>query len=275
MISYQPSTKHFTKNSTFYLMRCSKGSELHWHNAVEFIFFLDGELEVSLNGTIYRPKPRDVIVINSSVVHSFSVSDTPVDYYVIIASDDFFKVNNFYTDTTSFQQLIRSDELSSLFESIIKEYDSKDEFSNLSILSLLMSVFVYLRRNFTLEEKNSLPLENNKVNMIRDTIAYIRENYSKKLTVDEISIHLHFSKSYLSHTFKEITSYSLVEFINLVRCQNARILLLENYSVSQAAFNCGFTELSYFTRVFKKTMGILPSEANKEVFTIYNHSDLI
>lgn len=256
-------------------MRCSKGSELHWHNAVEFIFFLDGELEVSLNGTIYRPKPRDVIVINSSVVHSFSVSDTPVDYYVIIASDDFFKVNNFYTDTTSFQQLIRSDELSSLFESIIKEYDSKDELSNLSILSLLMSVFVYLRRNFTLEEKNSLPLENNKVNMIRDTIAYIRENYSKKLTVDEISRHLHFSKSYLSHTFKEITSYSLVEFINLVRCQNARILLLENYSVSQAAFNCGFTELSYFTRVFKKTMGILPSEANKEVFTIYNHSDLI
>lgn len=274
MIHYQPSTKHFSKNSAFTVMKCSTGSELHWHNAVEFIYFLSGGLEVSLNGTTFSPKANDIIVINSSVVHSFNITNSPVDYYVIIASDDFFKTNNLYSSNTFFKPFIRNEELSSIFEKIIKEYDKNDEFSNLSILSLLMSAFVFLRRNFVLEDNNPLPLESNKVNMIRDTIQYIRENYAKKITVNQIADHLHFSKGYLSHTFKSVTGYSLIEFLNLVRCQNARLLLLENYSVSQAALSSGFTEFSYFTRVFKKTMGILPSDASKEIFTIYNHSDL-
>ena len=111
---------------------------------------------------------------------------SPVDYYVIIASDDFFKVNNFYTDNTSFQQLIHDEELAALFESVIKEYDNKDELSNLSILSLLMSIFITLRRKFTLEEKSSLPLDNNKVKMIRDAIAFIRENYREKRNTGKV-----------------------------------------------------------------------------------------
>ncbi len=274
MIRYQPSTKHFSKNSAFTVMKCSTGSELHWHNAVELIYFVSGGLEVSLSGNTFRPKAKDVIVINSSVVHSFTITNAPVNYYIIIANDDFFEANNLYSKNNFFKQHIKSEELSNLFEKIIKEYDKNDEFSNVSILSLLMSIFVNLRRNFVLENNSPLPLENNKVKMIRDTIEYIRENYAKKITVDEIAKSLHFSKGYLSHTFKNVTGYSIIEFLNLVRCQNARMLLLEKYSVSQAALNSGFTEFSYFTRVFKKTMGILPSDANKEVFTIYNHSEL-
>ena len=255
-------------------MKCSTGSELHWHNAVELIYFVSGGLEVSLSGNTFRPKAKDVIVINSSVVHSFAITNAPVNYYIIIANDDFFEANNLYSKNNFFQQHIKSEELSNLFEKIIKEYDKNDEFSNVSILSLLMSIFVNLRRNFVLENNSPLPLESNKVKMIRDTIEYIRENYTKKITVDEIAERLHFSKGYLSHTFKNVTGYSIIEFLNLVRCQNARMLLLEKYSVSQAALSSGFTEFSYFTRVFKKTMGILPSDASKEVFTIYNHSEL-
>ena len=270
---YQSSTKHFSKNSAFAIMKCSTGSEVHWHNAVEFIYFINGGLEVSLNGTTFRPKPREVIAINSSVVHSFAITDAPVNYYVIIASDDFFKVNNLYSNNTFFEQFIRNDELSNIFEKIIEEYNKKDDYSNISILTLLMSAFVFLCRNFDIKDNHSLPIESNKVKMIRDAIEFIRENYDKQLTIDEIATSLHFSKGYLSHTFKKVTGYSLIEFLNLVRCQNARMLLLENYSVSQAALSSGFNEFSYFTRVFKKTMGILPSEASKEIFTIYNHSE--
>ncbi|MBO5927721.1 MAG: helix-turn-helix transcriptional regulator, partial [Clostridia bacterium] len=141
-------------------------------------------------------------------------------------------------------------------------------------LSLLISAFVLLRREFVSESNNFLPIESNKVNMIRDAIEYIRENFTKKIVIDELASHLHFSKGYLSHTFKKVTGCSIIEFLNLVRCQNARVLLLDNYSVSEAALSSGFTEFSYFTRVFKKTMGVLPSNANKEVFTIYNHGEL-
>ena len=42
------------------------------------------------------------------------------------------------------------------------------------------------------------------------------------------------------------------------------------YGVADAAVECGFSELSYFTRVFKKTLGILPSEVRDEVFSLNN-----
>ena len=104
--------------------------------------------------------------------------------------------------------------------------------------------------------------------MIRRTLVYLQEHYKEKLTVEEIAEALHFSKSYLSHSFKEITRYSLISYINLLRCQNARVMLLAGSSVSEAAAECGFSEISYFTRVFKKTMGILPSAVEDEVFML-------
>ena len=274
MILYQPSTKHFKQNPAFSLMRCARHSELHWHNAIEFIYFLSGGLEISLNGVTYTPNKGDVIVINSSIVHSFVITKAPVDYYVLIASDDYFKNSGLYSDTLYFTPFIKDDNVKSLFEKIVLEYEKKDEFSNPAILSLLTSIFVYLRRNYTCHADKVFPVEKKKINMVRDAIEFIKNNYFDNFMVEDISNRLHFSKSYLSHTFKDVTGYSLVGYINLVRCQNARALLMENKSVSETALACGFSEVSYFTRVFKKTMGVLPSEANKEHYTLYNHLDI-
>ncbi len=274
MIHYQPSTKHFSQNPAFSLMRCARHSELHFHNAVEFIYFLSGGLEISLNGVTYSPKKGDVIVINSSIVHSFVITNAPVDYYVLIASDDYFKTSGLYSESVYFTPYLRDEKVKSLFEKIIEEYERKDEFSNPSILSLLTSLFVYLRRNYTFLADKVFPIEKKKVNMVREAIEFIKNNYTESFMVEDIANKLHFSKSYLSHSFKDVTGYSLVEYVNLVRCQNARALLIEDKSVSETALACGFSEVSYFTRVFKKTMGILPSEASKEHFTLYNHLDI-
>jgi AraC-like DNA-binding protein len=46
--------------------------------------------------------------------------------------------------------------------------------------------------------------------------------------------------------------------------------MLEGVGVAEAAMECGFSELSYFTRVFKKTLGILPSRVREETFTLTN-----
>ncbi len=274
MIYYQPSNRHFNKNSAFTLMKCNRNSELHWHGAIEFIYFVSGGLEISLNGKIYTPKKGDLIVINSSIVHGFQITKAPVLYYVLLANNDFLEGNNLYSENTFFEPLVRSSEAVRLFEEIIKEYDNSDEYSNVAIMSALMSLFVYLKRNKVVVSDKNSDYEPKKIAMVRATLEYLQQNYKEKLSVLDISNYLHFSKSYLSHVFKEITGYSLVEYLNLIKCQNARAMILDGYSISQAALSCGFSEISYFTRVFKKTMGILPSMASKEVFTIYNHNEL-
>ena len=127
---------------------------------------------------------------------------------------------------------------------------------------------IYLNRHHATGTETEPVAEKKKMKMIRNTLVYLQEHYKERLTVDSIADALHFSKSYLSHSFKEITHTSLISYINLIRCQTARVLILEGASVAEAAAECGFSEISYFTRVFKKTLGVLPSEVKEEPLTL-------
>ncbi len=268
MVTYQNSSEHFTKNAVFSLERCSRQSQLHWHNAIEFVFVLSGSLKFSLNSSTFCAYEGDLVIINSSIVHSFSPNDEEVDYCFLVADDNFFKTNNLYSQSTVFESKINTPKTQQLFRKILNEYEKADEYSNTAILSHLISLFIYLNRNHA-HGSNKLPIaEQKKIKMIRSTLLYLQEHYKERLSVDQIADNLHFSKSYLSHAFKEITHYSLISYINLLRCQNARALLLDGKSISEAAAECGFSEMSYFTRVFKKTLGILPSSAQDEIFSL-------
>ena len=268
MIDYQNPTHHFAKNAVFSMKRCSLISPLHWHSAIEFIFILKGTLAFTLNNNSFLASAGELIVINSSMVHAFSPTTDDTDYYYLMANDDFFKSNSLYSKDTLFETVIESDEAKMLFKKITAEYEHGDEYSNAAILSNLMSLFVHLARNHKTRGENVPRSEEKKLKMVRGVLVYLSEHFREKLTVEQISEKLHYSKSYISHTFKEITHYSLIGYINLLRCQNASSLILDGKSVSEASAESGFTEISYFTRVFKKTLGILPSQVEENIFTL-------
>lgn len=248
--------------------RTSIISPLHWHNAIEFVFIISGSLQFNINNNSFLAKAGELVVINSSMVHSFMPAEKDVDYYYLVANDDFFKSNNLYSQSTHFETVIDSKEAKELFKKITDEYEKGDEYSNAAILSQLMSLFVYLARNHNTHTEGAPLSEEKKLKIVRGVLLYLKEHFKEKLTIEEIAEKLHYSKSYLSHTFKEITGYSLINYINLLRCQNATSLLLDGCSVSVAASEVGFSDISYFTRVFKKTLGILPSQVEENVFTL-------
>lgn len=268
LIVYQNPSHHFAKNAVFSIERCDRTSPLHWHGAIEFVFILHGKLDMTLNNNRFIASRGPLIAINSSAVHSFTPIGEDVDYYFLVANDDFFKTNNLYSQGTHFDTIIESEEAIELFKKITAEYERADEYSNTAILSHLMSLFIYLGRNHATKSEDTPPSEEKKLKMVRGALVYLQEHYKEKITIEDLAEKLHYSKSYLSHTFKEITHYSLISYINLLRCQNATSLLLDGVSVSEAATESGFSEISYFTRVFKKTLGILPSQVEKNVFTL-------
>ncbi len=268
MITYQAPSRHFAKNAVFSLERTSRVSHLHWHEAIEFVYVLDGRLKFNQNSHIFVAEKGDLIVVNSAIVHSFTPLEDGADYYFLVADDKFFKANNLYGENTVFDFRINTSEAHRLFDEIIKEAEKGDEFSNISTLSILMSLFIYLNRHHSQSNGEEYLSEKKKITMVRGALVYLQEHYKERLTVESIADALHFSKSYLSHAFKEITHISLISYINLLRCQNARALMLDGAGVAEAAMECGFSELSYFTRVFKKTLGMLPSDVRNEIFTL-------
>lgn len=266
---YEHQTYHFSKNNAFYLKRHKGRTALHWHDALEFLYFIKGGLEVNLNGKTYLAKDGDLIVVNSSVVHSSKIIDSP-DYYFLIASDYFFKNNNLVFSDTFFTPQINHPKTKEIFEKIISEYEKNDSYSNILITAYLMELFVFLNRNNAENDSVDMPIETKKLTIVRNAMRYLQDHFTEKLSAEKIAEDLHYSKSYLSHSFKEITGHSLMNYVNLLRCQHARTMLLNNYSIKQASNACGFIDISYFTRVFKKTMGLLPSQVSKEIFNVYN-----
>lgn len=89
-------------------------------------------------------------------------------------------------------------------------------------------------------------------------LAYINDNHTN-VTLDILSKRFNYSKSYISHMFKSESGYTLKEYCNLLKIEDAKILLEEsNISVTNIALSVGYNNFSYFINTFKKLTGETP-----------------
>lgn len=90
---------------------------------------------------------------------------------------------------------------------------------------------------------------------------YINENIENKFGIAEICAFLDCSKSTLLTSFKRTYGVTVNNYITDVRLERAKLLLFSNKkSISEVAYECGFADQSYFSKVFSKRFGIPPSE---------------
>ena len=101
---------------------------------------------------------------------------------------------------------------------------------------------------------------NGSVEKVKEAIKYIRENYAHKFTLDELARFIHIHKYTLCHNFKKATGQTVVQYINNYRCQKAGSFIKKGDSITQASLKCGFENASFFTKTFKKYIGVLPSK---------------
>jgi AraC-like DNA-binding protein len=91
--------------------------------------------------------------------------------------------------------------------------------------------------------------------------SFIHKNYRYPLSLESLADRFSISLYYLSHQFKRITGFTLVNYIQMTRIRNAQELLLyTDLKIKDIVGRCGFTSLSQFNRVFNKICGSSPSE---------------
>ncbi len=97
--------------------------------------------------------------------------------------------------------------------------------------------------------------------IILNIITYIRQNYMRKISLNAISANVSFSVSYISRVFKEEMGISITGFINKVRVDSAKMMLLnKDIPLIEVAYLCGFEDQTYFNKVFKKNTGVSPGK---------------
>lgn len=90
---------------------------------------------------------------------------------------------------------------------------------------------------------------------------YIRKNYRRDLTLDEVSREVHVSPYYFSKLFKDETGENFVEYLTKLRIAQAKRMLLDgSNSIKQVCLSVGYSDPSYFSRIFKRYEGVTPTE---------------
>ncbi len=99
---------------------------------------------------------------------------------------------------------------------------------------------------------------------VHQVADYIAANYAQIGTVEELAQKFYMSSSYLCRIFKEVTNFTISEYINLYRIAASREYLMnEKYSMAEIANRLGYDSLTYFERVFKKQMTVTPLQYRK------------
>ncbi len=229
----------------------------NWHSNLELIYCAEGVVKTYADEKEYTLHKGDILVVNPDSFHGTFEYHNCV-YNILMIDPIFSHSNGIFPENLRLTEYIQNESVRRLFENVIEAFQDNSSLRTAIIRQSVLTLLIYLYSNYA-QEAVSKNYSTGK-NRIKDVIKYINEHYREKLTIDDIAKHIGISKSYLSHEFTKFTGRSIIEHINLTRCQRAQKLIRGGMNVSEAAAESGFENLSYFTRTYKKQLNILPSE---------------
>ena len=126
---------------------------------------------------------------------------------------------------------------------------------------------IYKRRNIISKHtniENAIDISNDsfiKDSTVLEMIDYVKNNYEEKISISDLSQKLAYSESMLNKKFKSEMHITFNEYLIRYRINKA-IYLLQNtdYNITEIAYKCGYSSPKYFSRVFKKYLGMSPSD---------------
>lgn len=118
------------------------------------------------------------------------------------------------------------------------------------------------------DKLNTLPTEEKELSnshtgsfVVNQAIAYIEQNYDKKLTLQEVADHSYVSQWHLSKLINKHTDSSFYDLLNSVRIEKAKELLADpSLKIGDIVEKVGFSDSAHFARVFKKYVGVSANE---------------
>jgi len=96
---------------------------------------------------------------------------------------------------------------------------------------------------------------------ITKSMEYICHNFGNDISLEDCAAHVNTSYTHLSREFKKETGLRFVEYLNIVRINKAKsLLILHKYSMKEIVYKVGFRNYNYFFKVFKESEGLTPNE---------------
>lgn len=234
----------------------------NWHDNIELVFAVRGEGFVKCDSKNIPIKTDEFCVINSNCVHCAEGLPKGLYFYNIEISNDFCNYNGIDIQNYIFDEKFSDDYLK---EKLFLLYDlhknTDDPLHYAQICSILLDFLLHLIRNHAYKNENKYSAHDTNIML---AMGYIKSHIHEKISLDTIALQVGLSKYHLERKFKEKTGYSIIDYINILRCDNAcRYLKQNTYTVHDVFQMTCFSNYSYFSKMFKKHKGVSPSEYKK------------
>lgn len=285
-MKYEEKIKHGTYLLPFaaygtFIPRALKFFPEHWHDEIEIVYAEKGHCTYYVDFKPYEVKEGDILIIPPTVIHSFEQYENEI-FRGVASVFSLDMVNNNGVDICStkyFMPLLNNEitlpihlkqedvfnrEVRETLLKLIRCYFEKNEGYELRIKMYLLEFFCYFFEQ-KLYINNKKHISNIKsAESTKTIIAYIKENYNERITLDDLACLTSQSVYNLSHSFKKSTGQSPLEYINSYRLSIAADSLTKtDTSVLNIAIDTGFNNVSYFNRAFKKKYGMTPTQYRK------------
>lgn len=226
------------------------------HENIELLYCINGTGHTIINSNPVETKSGGVTIINSGLMHSTITDSDVLQYYCLIIDTNFLKSMGLDIENISLTEFVIDDTINEYFKTIISEYYNKNDFYESAIKGSVASLVSYLFRHYSMGKKQKIADD-----VIKESINYIGQHFKEDILLSDIARHVGFSRFYFSRKFTETVGCSVREYIQMIRCREAeKLLQAKKFTVSEVSAECGFSDVSYFTKTFKKVQGYLPSK---------------
>lgn len=252
-------------------------AESHWHDDIELIFILSGQMKYNINGEIVLLNQSEGIFVNARQLH-FGYSDKKCEcvflcvllHPILLCSSRIIE-QKYVTPLISnehipFYHLKGNNEWEQkILSSVQNIYDVKDDaLSELKIQREFIDLWLALCENVISIQKEQIS-KNHHLSILKDMLSFINQNYSEKLSLEDIASSGNIGKTGCCAIFKKYINKTPNEYLTELRLRKA-VELLKNtdMTVLEISYEVGFSGASYFAETFKKFYACTPKEYRKE-----------
>ena len=244
-----------------------------FENSLEIVYIDKGNLNITLDGKTFTARPGSIFFnartlpftfeTDKDAHHSHSTIQLISDFNFEIIKDKNLLPKEFDGIILPFitEPCNENEQARKIINSIISDISASRELNGFE--SALKSICILETQN-KLHNSDLLKHSSDSSIICYKIKRYISEHINEKITLTDIENHIGKTSIYLNSIFKKNTGTTITKYIN---AEKVRLIteLMENKSLSfkSACYNAGISDISYGYRLFKKFLGVTPSEFNK------------
>ena len=254
----------------------------HWHEHLEIIYVLGGEITGAINDVSYELKKGDIFLVNSNDIH-YTYTHEDARYYLLQIPPVHLERISAKWKGLKFQELIKWEKagvcaladqpdclnycLGEIFQEIAGLYEEKKEGYHLLVLAAVYRLLYLLytegiRAEETLDSSRGTLRDLERMKLCME---FVREHYGESISLADAAGLLSITPEHFCRLFRKYTGQTFLNYVNQIRMEHFHTDLLEtDENITFLLDKNGITNYKGFLRKFKETYGEPPKEVRRK-----------